>query len=129
MTLVNMSIMVTYGIKKTVPSRTTVQLGTYIHVATRSLFKISCSNQITSNLYSRYIHILFSVFTLQKTVANKLRYKTEKYMTLKYVHSSQIKWQSFGVGCCLFTCKGKESKIFVAVKQIDILFYIDLFQR
>ena len=50
-------------------------------------------------------------------------------MTLKYVHSSQIKWQSFGVGCCLFTCKGKESKIFVAVKQIDILFYIDLFQR
>ena len=50
-------------------------------------------------------------------------------MTLKYVHSSQIKWQSFRVGCCLFTCKGKESKTFVAVTQIDILFYIDLFQR
>lgn len=50
-------------------------------------------------------------------------------MTLKYVHSSQIKWQSFRVGCCLFTCKGKESKNFLAVKQFHISFYTDLFQR
>ena len=32
-------------------------------------------------------------------------------MTLKYVHSSQTKWQTFRVGCCLFTVKERKAKL------------------